>query len=120
MNGYMPRRDALALQYMRAFSDGISAYPSRFMLMPSDAVAIRKAVDEYAEALEAFHRLSELEVVAMCAALVSPELRRLLIKRGLEQVRAFSWDHSAHRLLQLFREVAAEPVRVAAPSKVAA
>jgi glycosyltransferase involved in cell wall biosynthesis len=57
---------------------------------------------------------------AMRAALVSPELRRLLVKRGLEQVRAFSWDHSAHRLLQLFREVAAQPVQVAAPSKVAA
>jgi glycosyltransferase involved in cell wall biosynthesis len=57
---------------------------------------------------------------AMRAALASPELRRLLVKRGLEQVRAFSWDRSSIRLLQLFREVLREPVRVAAPSKVAA
>ena len=57
---------------------------------------------------------------AMRAALESPELRRLLAKRGLEQVRAFSWDRSALRLLQLFREVLPERVRVAAPSKVAA
>jgi glycosyltransferase involved in cell wall biosynthesis len=57
---------------------------------------------------------------AMRAALASPELRRLLIKRGLEQVRSFTWDGSALRLLQLFREVLPERVRVASPSKVAA
>jgi hypothetical protein len=50
-NGYIPRKDSLAITWMKTFAAGISASPSVFQLSPSDAAAIQRAVDEFAGAL---------------------------------------------------------------------
>jgi hypothetical protein len=49
-NDYIPRRDAEVLNWLRVFAGTISAAPSVYMLGPSDAAAIQRAVDEYAQA----------------------------------------------------------------------
>jgi glycosyltransferase involved in cell wall biosynthesis len=45
---------------------------------------------------------------AIESALFSPRARRMLLKRGRECVRQFSWSASAGRLLSLFDEVLSE------------
>lgn len=45
---------------------------------------------------------------AMEAALYEPGVREALVRRGRRQVREFSWDRTAQRLLALFEEVLAE------------
>ena len=49
--GFIPYRDAEALQWMQAFSAGISASPATFQLTAADAAAIDSAVDQFAAAL---------------------------------------------------------------------
>ncbi|MCC6682206.1 MAG: hypothetical protein IT445_14995 [Phycisphaeraceae bacterium] len=51
VQSYIPTTDAHALQWMQAFSGGITASPSTYMLSVSDATAISSAVDAYATAL---------------------------------------------------------------------
>jgi len=48
---YIPARDANALQWMQAFSNGITASPSTYGLAASDAAAIAGAVNGFATAL---------------------------------------------------------------------
>ena len=45
---------------------------------------------------------------AMEAALFLTGAREMLVKRGRERVREFTWERSAERLLSLFHEVIAE------------
>jgi hypothetical protein len=47
---YIPRPDALALNWMQVFALGIQANPALFMLLASDAAAISAAVDLFAAA----------------------------------------------------------------------
>lgn len=51
MSSYIPAEDPNALLWMRAFSDGITANPSLFMLTASDAADIAAAVDAFDNAL---------------------------------------------------------------------
>lgn len=60
-------------------------------------------------------------------ALYSPRAREMLVKRGRDRVREFSWDLTARRLCELFEEVIAErgtsagrvPARAVAPASLA-
>jgi glycosyltransferase involved in cell wall biosynthesis len=105
--------------YLETFGHPLlEAMAARIPVVAADIPVFREIGDDAALYADP-HDASSL-AGAMRAVLSSPELRRLLIKRGLDQVRSFSWDRSALRLLQLFREVLPERVRVAAPSKVAA
>ena len=47
---------------------------------------------------------------AMDAVLYDPEARNMLVKRGLERVREFSWDRSAAGLCAMFRSSLGETV----------
>jgi hypothetical protein len=47
MSSYIPAEDAMALAWMRAFADGISANPNLYMLTATDAAAITTQVDAY-------------------------------------------------------------------------
>ena len=53
------------------------------------------------------HRPEQL-AEAMAAALLDPQARDTLIKRGRVRLREFSWDRTASRLLTLFEDVLAE------------
>lgn len=49
-NGFIPDTDHGSLQWMRVFSQGITAAPARYMLTAADATAISTAVNAYAAA----------------------------------------------------------------------
>jgi len=49
-NGYMPRRDLAALSWMQNFSRHLMLQPAAFAISISDAVAIGRAVDDFAVA----------------------------------------------------------------------
>lgn len=50
-DSYMPRRDARALIWMKAFAGGIARAPARFMLSPAEAANLNDVVDDFADAL---------------------------------------------------------------------
>jgi glycosyltransferase involved in cell wall biosynthesis len=49
---------------------------------------------------------------AMEAALFGLGVREMLVKRGLERVREFTWDRSAHTLYAMFQSLVPDEVRV--------
>jgi hypothetical protein len=49
-NGYMPRRDSLALQWMTIFADRLVADPSRYFVSPVEAASVAEAVGTFAAA----------------------------------------------------------------------
>jgi hypothetical protein len=48
MSSYIPTTEGAALEWMTAFSNGISGNPALFGLAPADAVTIADAVDLFA------------------------------------------------------------------------
>jgi hypothetical protein len=48
----------------------------------------------------------------MEAALFGLGVREMLVKRGLERVREFTWDRSAHTLYAMFQSLVPDEVRV--------
>jgi hypothetical protein len=49
-NGYMPRKDADALAYMKNFAAVAAAHPERYFMVKSDADAINRCVDDFEQA----------------------------------------------------------------------
>ena len=82
MADFIPAQDLQALAWMRAFSDGIAANTSRYMLSGAESAAISAAVDDLAAAL---------------AVTSSDETRTKVTVAGKDRARA-----SAEQICRLF------------------
>jgi hypothetical protein len=50
-NGYMPRRDLLASQWMQTFLEGLAAHPARYHVTPAEVAELALAVNAFIGAL---------------------------------------------------------------------
>ncbi len=84
----------------------LEAMASEAPLVASDLPVVREVAADAAFYADPFDSRSLAR--AMEAALVTPGAREVLVKRGRARVERFTWERTAHRLLNLFQTVLAE------------
>jgi glycosyltransferase involved in cell wall biosynthesis len=94
----------------------IEAMASGVPLVASDIPVFREIAED--AAFYADPHQPESIARAMEEVLFVQGAREMLVKRGLERAREFTWENAAHRLSVLFDEVLAErqPSLVSAPA----